>query len=146
MSGGAGLVALIPAVVTALRASSGLNALLDADTAKGVHEGRAPNPTTGAQPSKYCVVKTGTRVGAAVLHSEGADNGLEIHIFYPGGRELPVAQIANEIGIALDGVTLNLGGAARHWTGETQLLGILDDLSVTPTGKHGIVQYFSRTQ
>lgn len=144
MSHGAGLVALIPAVIAALKARAQLTTLLD--NANAVYEGRAPNPTSGTQPSKYLVVRTPTRTNAAVLHSEGAENGLEIHIWYPGGRELPVVQIANEIGIALDGVTLNLGGAARHWTGETQLLAVTDDTSITPTGKHGIVQYFSRTQ
>jgi hypothetical protein len=139
----AGMVALIPAVVAALKARAQLVALLD--SAAAVYEGRAPNPTSGAQPSKYVVVTTPTYVPTAVLHSDGADNGLELHIWYPGGRNVPVVAIVNEIAIALDGVALTLAGA-RHWTGETQLIAITDDTSITPSGKHGIVQYFSRTQ
>lgn len=139
----AGIVALVPAIVAALKASGALVALLD--SADAVYEGRAPNPTSGAQPSKYLVVTMPSYVPTAVLHSDGADNAVEIHIWYPGGRNVPVLAIVKEIAIALDGVALSLSGA-RHWTGEAQLIAITDDTSITPSGKHGIVQYFSRTQ
>ena len=144
MSAAAGLAALVPAVITALKAQSSLTTLLD--SASAVYDGDSPNPTQGAQPVKYLVVRTPSFVPTGVFSSIGADNVIEIHIWHPGKPTVPVLAIVREIGVALDGVKLSLGGSLRHWTGETSLLAILDDPGKTPAEKHGIVSYASRTQ
>lgn len=145
MSAAAGLVALQAAIIAALKAAGGVTSLLD--SANAVYDGVAPNPTSGAQPSKYLVVRSPTFIQTGVFNSIGADNGLEIHVWHPSRKDAPVLAIVAAIGDALDGVKLSLaGGAIRHWTGETQLIGILDDTQATPPLKHGIVAYLGRTQ
>ena len=71
----ASLEAIAPitdAVLAALRASSALNALLDADAAKGVHDGKAPNPTHGAQPERYVVVRSPSTIPTGVFAGVGS--------------------------------------------------------------------------
>lgn len=140
------LGAVAPAVVTALRASVGLNALVDPDASKGIHEGGAPNPTTGTQPEKYVVVRSASSLPAGVFSSVGANAALELHVWYPGRSETPVLAIIAEIGKALEGVKLSLGGSFRHWDGTCQLIGILDDTNARPVSKHAIVRYEARVQ
>lgn len=143
MSAADGIVALQAAIIAALKAAGGVTSLLD--SANAVYDAVAPNPTTGAQPAKYLVVRSPSFVQTGVFNSIGADNALEIHIWHNSRKDAPVLAIVAAIGAALDGVRLNLGGV-RHWTGETQLISILDDVQATPPLKHGILAYLGRTQ
>ncbi len=140
------LAALAPAVVTALRAPAGLNGLLDGDASKGIHEGGAPNPTTGDQPERYVVVRSASSLPTGVFSSIGANCALELHVWYPGRSESPVLSIIAEIGKALEGIKLSLGGSFRHWDGTCQLIGILDDTNARPVSKHAIIRYEARVQ
>jgi len=138
--------ALVPAVITALRASTTLNNLLDTGTAKGVHDGDAPNPTQGAQPTKYIVVRSPSASAEGVFGSVGANCALELHVWHPLPGESEVRSIVAAIGVALEGVALSLGGGFRHWSSACFLIGSFNDTQAKPPMKHGVVRYEARVQ
>jgi len=137
---------LTDAVVTALRANTSLNSLLDAGTEKGVHDGGAPNPTDGAQPLRYIVVRSPSTSPTGVFSSVGGLCVLELHVWYPTRQEGPIRAIAAQCGITLEGTRLTLSGSFRHWGGSCFLIGILDDNAARPPLKHGIIRYEARVQ